>query len=127
MKHFLLFTLAALILAACSAAPDDALLNAKIQMGQTLFNNGTDAAPACTLCHSLQDIVLVGPSLQHVASRAAERVAGQSASDYLRTSITNPTAYLVPGFESGSMNASYAASLSTEQIEALVLFLQTQK
>jgi hypothetical protein len=98
-----------------------------IQLGEQLFTKGTDDAAACSLCHTLDGVTLVGPSLQHIASTAATRVPGQSAQDYLRASILNPTVYKVEGFESGSMAPNYAAILTIEEIDALVAFLITQK
>ena len=102
-------------------------LNEQIQLGESLFARGTEDAPACTLCHSLDNVVLVRPSLQGVAARAGTRVKGQSARDYLRASILTPSAYKVPGFETGTMYPNYATALTPEQVEALVLFLLTQK
>jgi quinol-cytochrome oxidoreductase complex cytochrome b subunit len=102
-------------------------LNEQIQLGERLFAAGTERAPACTLCHSLQAAVLVGPSLQHIATTAQTRVPGQSARDYIHTSILNPSAYKVPGFETGTMFPDYAVALSPDEVGALVAFLLTQK
>jgi len=102
-------------------------LNEQIQLGERIFAAGTDRAPACTLCHSLDDVVLVGPSLRHVAATAATRVSSQSAREYIRVSILTPSAYKVPGFETGTMYPNYAINLSQEQVDALVAFLMTQK
>jgi quinol-cytochrome oxidoreductase complex cytochrome b subunit len=99
----------------------------QIQLGEQIFTGGANRAPACTLCHSLDGITLVGPSLQHISAQAATRVAGQSAQAYLRTSIVSPSAYKVPGFETSTMYPNYSLDLSPEQIDALVAFLLTQK
>lgn len=100
---------------------------AEVQLGEQVFAGGTETAPACTLCHSLDATVLVGPSLQHVATRAAGRVPGQNAREYLRTSIVSPSAFKVPGFETSTMYPNYTVDLSDDQIDALVAFLLTQK
>ncbi|MFN8562465.1 MAG: hypothetical protein U0703_12800 [Anaerolineae bacterium] len=42
--------------------------------------------------------MIVGPSLDGVATRADSRVAGMSAGEYFRTSILDPGAFVVPGF-----------------------------
>ncbi len=102
-------------------------VNEQIQLGERIFAAGADRAPACTLCHSLDDVVLVGPSLQHIATTASTRVSGQPTRDYIRASIMNPSAFKVPGFETGTMYPNYAVDLSQDQIEALVVFLMTQK
>ncbi len=102
-------------------------LNEQIQLGERIFAAGTDRAPACTLCHSLDNVVLVGPSLQHIAATASTRVSGQSAREYIRASILTPSGYKVPGFETGAMYPDYAINLSPEQVDALVAFLMSQK
>ncbi|MEK7275994.1 MAG: cytochrome b N-terminal domain-containing protein [Chloroflexota bacterium] len=99
----------------------------QIQLGEQIFTTGSDRAPACTLCHSLDDVVLVGPSLKGVATRAADRAQNQSAREYIRASILTPSAYKVRGFETSTMYPNYAVDLSKEQVDALVAFLLTQK
>ncbi len=101
----------------------------QIQLGEQIFTSGVPGgrAPACTLCHSLDKVTLVGPSLQHLAARAASRVPGQSAPDYIRSSILNPSAYKVKGFETSTMYPNYSVDLSEEQLDAVVAFLMTQK
>jgi len=99
----------------------------QIRLGEQIFASGANQAPACTLCHSLDSVTLVGPSLQHIATQAATRVANQSATDYLRASIQTPSAYKVKGFETGTMYPNYSVDLSQEQIEAVIAFLMTQK
>jgi nitric oxide reductase subunit C len=57
--------------------------------------SGTNAA--CKACHSLvPGEILTGPSLAGVASRAETRVAGETAEQYIRTSIQQPNAFIVP-------------------------------
>ncbi|MBM4424694.1 MAG: hypothetical protein FJ030_15130 [Chloroflexi bacterium] len=102
-------------------------LNEQIQLGERIFSTGTERAPACTLCHSLDDVVLVGPSLQRIAVTAPTRVSGQSARDYIRASILTPSAFKVPGYETGTMYPNYAIDLAPEQVDALTAFLLAQK
>jgi len=104
-----------------------AAVDEQARLGEQLFATGAENAPACTLCHSLDDVVLVGPSLQHVGSTAATRVRGQSAKAYLRASIVTPSAYKVAGYGTSTMYPNYAVDLSADQIDALVTFLLTQK
>lgn len=100
---------------------------ADAQRGEQLFAGGTETAPACTLCHTLDGTALVGPSLQHVATSASARVSTQDAREYLRASIVSPSAYKVPGYETSTMYPNYAVELSTDEINALVAFLLTQE
>jgi len=87
---------------------------------------GTNAA--CRICHSLTpDEVLVGPSLAGVATRARTRVPGLSAEAYLRQSILEPEAYIVPGFPAGQMVNNLGQVLTPTQVDDLVAFLLTLK
>jgi quinol-cytochrome oxidoreductase complex cytochrome b subunit len=98
----------------------------RIAQGEDLFRNGTEQAPACTACHTLDGPTLVGPTLQDISQSASRRVPGMSARDYLHNAIVSPNAYKVEGFENGSMVQYYGQVLSEQQIDALVTFLMTQ-
>jgi nitric oxide reductase subunit C len=81
----------------------------------------------CATCHSLQpDVVIVGPSLAGVASRAASRVPGKTAEEYLRTSIVYPGDFVVPGFQN-VMQKNFGDVLTVEQIDSLIAFLMAQQ
>ena len=67
---------------------------------------------------------IAGPAAG-VASRAASRVDGQPAGDYLRSSIIDPSAFVVDGFDDGKMPADWADILTEAEIEALVGYLLT--
>ncbi len=97
--------------------------------GESLYYEtsvGTNAG--CRLCHSLDPgVTLVGPSFAGIAARAATRVPGLSAEEYLRQSILEPNAYVVPGFPTGQMVQNLGDILSEEQVDDLVAFLLTFK
>jgi nitric oxide reductase subunit C len=95
-----------------------------VERGKSLFSN----APAiCSTCHSLQpDVVVVGPSLAGIASRASSRVAGLSAEEYIRTSIVHPGDFIVTGFQD-VMQKNFGDVLTSDQINDLIAFLMTQK
>lgn len=79
----------------------------------------------CATCHSLEpEVIVVGPSLAGVAMRALTRVPGQSAEDYLRTSLLHPGDYVVEGF-GNVMAQNLGDVLSSEQINNLIAFLLT--
>lgn len=79
----------------------------------------------CASCHSLiPDSVIVGPSMAGIATRAHGRVPEQDARTYLYTSILRPDAFLVDGYEA-AMPENFGKKLTGEEIDALVVFLQT--
>jgi cytochrome c2 len=125
-KRLFILVLLGTLLAACggksTAVGDPAA-------GEALFKQATiDTAPGCSTCHSTQpDQVIVGPSLAGVASRAGERVEGETAEQYLRTSILDPNAYVVEGFSPGVMYQDFADVLTDTQVNDLVAYLQTLK
>ncbi len=92
--------------------------------GKTIFSS---LAP-CSTCHDVsQGIVMVGPSLKGVASRAGSRKPGMSAEDYLRESILTPNAFVVPNFAPGLMPQNFAQMLTPQQINDLIAYLMTLK
>jgi mono/diheme cytochrome c family protein len=97
--------------------------------GEKLFAQTVIGAQAgCITCHSLDaGVVIVGPSMAGIASRAGSTVAGQSADDYLHDSILHPDAYLVEGFPAGTMPQVWGDELTDEQVDQLVAYLLTLK
>jgi hypothetical protein len=67
----------------------------------------------------------IGPDLDKLAADAQKANQG-SLEAYTKTSITDPNAYVVPGFPKGVMPSTYSSSLSDKQLADLVAFL-TQK
>jgi cytochrome c551/c552 len=81
----------------------------------------------CSACHSLDaDEVLVGPTLSGIGQRAELVVPGMSADEYIRTSILDPGAHVVDGFNGSIMPGNYSQVLSETQLQALVEFLLDQ-
>lgn len=97
--------------------------------GEKLFNQTVIGAQAgCVTCHSLDaGVVIVGPSVAGIGSRAGGMVSGKSADAYLMESILNPDAYLVDGFPAGTMPQVWEDELTGEQVEQLVAFMLTLK
>lgn len=93
-----------------------------VARGRALFSR----APAnCATCHLLEpDAVRVGPSLAGIAARAATRVPGQSAEEYIRNSILNPSDYIVEGFPD-AMQKNLGEALSSQDINDLITYLMT--
>jgi cytochrome c oxidase subunit II len=92
----------------------------------------------CGSCHTLADAGIhgiVGPPLDGIATKAANDVDGRltkdgvkDAAEYIRLSIGNPSAYIVPGFQDlmpktfGDPNV-----MPEDDREAIVNYLLTQK
>jgi nitric oxide reductase subunit C len=105
-----------------------------IAIGQALFRTAT---PACNACHSVAPGVnLAGPTLAGLATRAAERVGSKDykgkATDvagYIRESILEPSAHLVPGDMYSADGTSFMpntyGTMKPEEIDQLVAYLET--
>jgi nitric oxide reductase subunit C len=107
-----------------------------VALGEALFRR---SPPGCYGCHSLQqDVVLVGPSLGGLATRASALLrspeykgSARTVEDYIRESILDPRAYVVPGqtFSAGgvSIMPAFGSMLKPEEIDELVAYLATIK
>jgi len=85
--------------------------------GEALF-----AVQGCSGCHSTGENRVVGPGLSGVGVRAETRVDGQSADEYLTTSIISPIEFLVPDFP-GIMPGNFGSAMSEAEIADLVAYL----
>lgn len=120
MKRTLLLVVVLIAVASCSGNDGDG------GPGEELFASAVLGGQAgCVTCHSLEpNRVVVGPSLAGVGERAATRVPGRSAREYLRTSIVMPDSYVVDGFDPGRMPSNWADVLTDVEIDALVDYLE---
>ena len=93
------------------------------ESGEILFNG----AGACSTCHGLGErapnLLTDHEGLGTIGVRCANRVPGEDCEAYLRSSLVDPTAYLVEGF--APIMADMRRSLSNAQIWALVAYLQS--
>ena len=126
MKKLFALTLltAAILLGACASGPSvppTPTMDPFILQGQQVFNT------RCATCHALvPETVIIGPSLQGLATRAENRVEGQTAEEYITLSILRPGDYVVEGFNN-VMVTNLAKELTSEEMNALVAFLLTLK
>jgi ferredoxin/coenzyme F420-reducing hydrogenase delta subunit/cytochrome c2 len=97
--------------------------------GERLYYETASGVNAgCRICHSLEkDEVIIGPSFYGIADRAGGRIPGLTAEEYLRQSIVEPNAFVVPGFPKGQMIQNFGTILTEEQINDLIAFLMTMK
>lgn len=116
-------------LLAVAARPDDAPGRSAppaLDGGQLFLIKG------CATCHdgpSSASMTSAGPSLAAAPEWAGERVAGQSAAEYIAQSMRSPTAFIAPT-AGGSVGGPGAGSmpllqLSDAEIDALVDYLLT--
>jgi mono/diheme cytochrome c family protein len=86
------------------------------------------AAQGCSGCHMIKGQGgVVGPDQSTIGTTAGTRKPGLSAEDYIRESITNPGAFVVPGYQNGVMPATYGQTLTQDQLNMLVQYLLEQK
>jgi len=81
----------------------------------------------CASCHTIgTDGGAIGPALTHIGTTAETREPGLSGEDYIRQSVLDPGAYIVPGFPD-TMPRGLARGLSQEDFDDLVQYLLTLK
>jgi nitric oxide reductase subunit C len=114
-----------LVLTATACGGEEATSGTGPKDGETLFAQTTlGNRQGCPACHSLTErTIVIGPSLAGIGARAAERVPGLSATDYLRQSILDPSAHVVDGYQPGEMPGGWDEVLSDDQVDALVDYL----
>ncbi len=103
----------------------------EISIGQTSVDRGEslffDSATTCILCHAVDGQGGTrGPDLAGIATRAGSRIEGMDAETYLRESMTDPTAYVVDGFQP-IMPPGLVNVVGENNIDDLIAFLLTLK
>jgi nitric oxide reductase subunit C len=107
-----------------------------VALGEALFRS---SPPACFSCHSTSPgIILAGPSVAGVATRAREiiqdpnyRGAATTPEGFVRESILQPSAYINPGSSTFSaagqsiMPGNYEETLTSDDVDHLVAYLMT--
>lgn len=83
----------------------------------------------CTGCHVLDQPQtdtnrgLVGPNMGNLNENAPQRVAGQTAQEYVHNSIVNTNAFVVDGYMPNIMPQNFSERMSEEEINSLVDWL----
>jgi sulfur oxidation c-type cytochrome SoxX len=94
--------------------------SAQLAAGKTVFVQ----TGGCGACHTLKDAGTtgtVGPDLDNVAADA--KTAGQATDAYIRQSILDPNAYVVPGFPKGVMPTNFKTTLTATQVDDVVAYI----
>ncbi|MBI5823643.1 MAG: hydrogenase iron-sulfur subunit [Chloroflexi bacterium] len=95
---------------------------------QLYYETASGVNAGCRICHSLEkNEKIIGPSFYGIATRAAERIPGMTAEEYLRQSIVEPNAFVVPDYPEGQMIQNFGSILTEEQINDLIAFLMTME
>jgi mono/diheme cytochrome c family protein len=109
----------ALVLVAC--APE-APATEPLARGRQVYR-----ALGCANCHEPNLFgQRLGPPLDHIGTTAASRRPGVSAEEYIRQSILDPGAFVVPGYQD-SMPRDLGRDLSPTDLDALVAYLLSLK
>jgi mono/diheme cytochrome c family protein len=97
--------------------------------GKVLFETFYDQVSfACATCHHVDsEDRLIGPGLLNISTRAATRVEGEDALEYIHISIVNPSAFVVPDYPDGLMPQVYEQILSEAEIQDIIAYLFTLK
>lgn len=97
--------------------------------GETLFNTSfdTNVGPfACFTCHNVDsEEKKIGPGQLHIGERAATRIEGLSAAQYIYNSITDPNAHIVEGFVENLMPSNYTDLLTEQEIYDIIAYMFT--
>jgi cytochrome c551/c552 len=97
---------------------------AEAPSGEALF-----FTKGCSGCHTITGVSntgVQGPDLTNLASIAGERVAGMTAEEYVRQSLQQPQAFIVPEF-GGMFVEMPTLALSDGEIDSLVDLLLTER
>ena len=95
--------------------------------GAELFETFQEAANyACSNCHlPTSEKTNIGPGLLNIKDRAAARIEGMTAAEYIYQSIVDSEAYTVEGFDPDLMPQNWADIYSDLQIFDIVAYLMT--
>jgi cytochrome c551/c552 len=98
-----------------------------VARGKKLFETFQDKAGyACVTCHFVdKPDRLIGPGLKAVAEWSAQNIKDQKPQDYIRASIVNPSAFIVPEYVDNLMPKVYKDIFNAGQIEDLVAYVMS--
>ena len=113
MKRFAMLLIVAGIMVGCDGGAGDMV------RGQQVFSEH------CVACHSLSpEVVIVGPSLAGVATRAAANSENLEPREVLRRAVLSPQAEITDGF-ADLMPPDFERKLVEADLEALLSYLMT--
>jgi mono/diheme cytochrome c family protein len=120
MRPLLIFC--AVIALAASVACEEAPAREPVARGRQIFRQLD-----CGRCHFIDgEGGRIGPDLSHIGTVAAKRREGYTADGYIRESIVDPGAYIVPGYND-VMPRGLARNLSPSDLDALIAYLASHR
>jgi cytochrome c2 len=118
----------ALLIAGCGVIVEpSAPIVGDTAQGAQIFQQGTAGSPPCSTCHRVTADAFgfsVGPNLSGIAQRAAIRIEGLNAEEYIRQSILEPHSYVVAGYRD-IMYSDYSEHFNEQDIADLIAYLMT--
>ncbi len=128
-----LFSIVAIALSACGGSGGGAAGPGDVARGKALYNQktlGKKSTEGCVTCHNYdesQGAAEKAPYTKGTGTRAATRVPGLSAEEYVKESILKPDAYVVEGFKAGDMYQKWGEDLTPQQINDLVAYILSER
>ncbi len=104
--------------------PEASAATTTIAAGDPVAGKALFMSKGCVACHTFKPAGshgTIGPNLGTLKASAAK--AGQPLDQYIATSITDPNAYITPGFHAGLMPK---LPLSSTEVADLVAFLSSE-
>lgn len=90
------------------------------------FQENAGSGYSCSNCHLVDsEKPNLGPGLLNIKDRAATRVEGQSAAEYIYESIKDPAAYLVEDFDAELMPRNWSELYTDLEIFDIVAYVLT--
>ena len=123
---------AALMIGCGGGGGGDAAAGPDPARGKKLYDRavlGANSAEGCASCHKYDEsggAADKAPYTKGTAARAATRVPGMSAEEYIRESILSPDAYVVDGYEPGSMYSGWDTDIPEQDLNDIVAYLLTE-
>ena len=107
-----------------ATAPATTAAAAPSAAGKAIF-----IAAGCGACHTFKAAgtsAKVGPDLDTAPAKDA-KTAGMALDAFVKQSITDPNAFVSPGFPKGVMPTNFGSTLSATKLAALVSFITSGK